>query len=193
MNAETATSETENSSETETVEIPRDELDRIQTELSECRAENERTNRELAAERARTSELEEKVERLEAGTRADDSDDSSDESGSLTPLSRIMRLGESSVVENVTARVRRAKAIAEHFDQWSKKTPNGLVITDGLRNLLSTATGERLEWSQVNRACDALQEFTKGTIVRKKTRRKGWILVAKPDDHRLRPLLSAGG
>ena len=41
---------------------------------------------------------------------------------------------------DVTVSVKRAKAIAAHFGQWTSRTPNGLVIKDNLKNLLETAT-----------------------------------------------------
>ena len=81
---------------------------------------------------------------------------------------------------DVTASVRRAKAIAAHFSQWASKTPKGLVIKDNLKTLLQTATGEKLAWKQVYRACRALEKFTKGTIRFEKHRRHGWMLIAKP-------------
>ena len=81
---------------------------------------------------------------------------------------------------DVTASVRRAKAIAEHFRQWAQKTPNGLVIKEGLKTLVETATGERLFWKQIERVGHALEKFTKGAVQFKKTRRHGWTLIAEP-------------
>jgi len=98
----------------------------------------------------------------------------------MTPMERLVRLGEESIMTNVTASVRRAKAIATHFGQWASRTPNGLVVKDNLKNLLETAVDERLAWKQVYRAARALEKFTKGAIRFEKHRRHGWMLVAEP-------------
>jgi hypothetical protein len=95
-------------------------------------------------------------------------------------MEQVIRAGEEGVMFDVTASVRRAKAIAQHFRQWAKKTPNGLVIKDGLKSLVETATDERLFWKQIERAGHALEKFTKGAIEFTKTRRHGWTLVAEP-------------
>lgn len=165
----------------------------LEAENERLNEENDRLGRELADERKRTAELEERVDAIEAESQqADESDDSSDESGSSTPMHQLIEAGEAGVLGHVTASVRRAKAIAEHFGQWAKRAPKGLVVGDDVKRLLETATGERLEWSQINRARRTLAEMSKGAIAAKK--RKGdWILVAQPDDHRYQSLSSRGG
>ena len=79
---------------------------------------------------------------------------------------------------DVTASVERATVLFENFREWSKKAPAGRVIRDNLRNLLSTATGERLAWRQVYRACEKLEEWSKGAIQFKQHDRHGWMLIA---------------
>ena len=93
----------------------------------------------------------------------------------------MLHLGEAGVMIDVTASVRRAKAIAAHFGQWAQKTPKGLVIKDNLKTLLQTATGEKLAWKQVYRAARALEKFTKGAIRFEKHRRHGWMVIAEPE------------
>lgn len=95
-------------------------------------------------------------------------------------MERLLQLGEGGVMADVTASVRRAKAIAQHFGQWASRTPNGLVIKDNLKDLLETAASERLAWKQVYRAARTLEKFTKGAIQFEKHRRHGWMLIAEP-------------
>jgi hypothetical protein len=142
------------------------------------------------------SEVEERIDDLEAraSSQPAESAESDEQDGSITPMERVLRAGEAGVLGHVTASVKRAKAIAEHFGQWAKKgSKNELVVRENLRTLLRTATGEDLAWKQVYRAGHALAKLSKGAIAFKKTRKYGWILVAQPDDHRLRSLLASGG
>lgn len=107
-------------------------------------------------------------------------------SDGLLPIERLSRLKErerdsdepESPFADTTPSVDRAVAIYDHFRKWADKAPSGRVIRSGLKNLLETATGENLYWSQVGRACRALSEYSKGEIEYKKTNRHGWILVA---------------
>lgn len=92
-------------------------------------------------------------------------------------MERLIELGVNAVTANVTASVRRVKAIFQHFRQWSSKAPSGYIVKDNLKRLLETATSESLAWKQVYRACRALERFTKGVVAFKKTRH-GWIVVA---------------
>jgi len=161
---------------------------------AELREEIDRLSRELASERARVTELENEVETLRSeSTSTDESDESTSRDDSMTPMERLMRFGEDSIVGRATESVERAMAIAENFPRWASKTPNGLVISDGLKNLVETATGERLFWKQIERACLALAKFTKGAIGFKNHSEKGWMLIAQPDDHKYRSLSAPGG
>ena len=170
---------------TDLVEVPRallerllDRVDDLEAELTQYRTENERDKATIR------QDVHEAIEKAESKEPPETADDASDENAAqdelMTPMERILRFGEEGVMINVTASVRRAKAIAEHFRQWAKKTPNGLVIKDGLKTLVETATGERLFWKQIERAGHALEKFTKGAIQFTKTRRHGWMLVAEP-------------
>lgn len=146
----------------------------LKDELSEYRAENER-------DKATIRQQVTKAEQATADAESDESEASGSSDEEMTPMERLLKLGDSSVMADVTAKVRRAKAIAKHYKQWSSKAPNGLIIKDNLKNLLQTATGERLAWNQVYRACRSLVEFTKGAVQFTKHQRFGWILVAEPD------------
>ena len=149
---------------------------RIDSEIAEYRSENER---DKAMIRKKVNEVKQKADSAEQAE-ASHTGESALSDDSMTPMERLIAIGEDSFVENVTASVRRAKAIAEYFGQWAKRTPNGLVIKEGLKNLVETATGENLFWKQIERAGHALEKFTKGAIQFKKTRRHGWTLVAEP-------------
>jgi hypothetical protein len=178
---------TDEGDESELVNVPRkllnrilDRVDDLEEELAEYRDENEHDKATIR------QDVNEAIEKANEATEREptesaESDDTGDESESITPMERIIRAGESSVVADITASVRRAKAIGEHFGSWASRAPNGLVIKDNLKNLIETATGERLAWRQVYRACRALEEFTKGAIQFKKHRRHGWMLIAQPE------------
>jgi phosphosulfolactate synthase (CoM biosynthesis protein A) len=168
---------------TDTIEVPQavlerllDRVDDLEAELSQYRSENERDKATIR------QDVHEAIEKAEEGEETDDaqSDESGAQDDSMTPMEQVIRAGAEGVMFDVTASVRRAKAIAEHFCQWAQKTPNGLVIKDGLKTLVETATDERLFWKQIERAGHALEKFTKGAIQFRKTRRHGWTLVAEP-------------
>ena len=171
-------------SETSLVEVPRallerllDRVDDLEAELTQYRTENER---DKATIRQDVHEAIEKAESGEATADAAESDERGASNDSMTPMERLLQLGEQDVMADVTASVKRAKTIAQHFSGWASKTPNGLVVKSNLKTLLETATGERLAWKQVHRAGHALEKFTKGAIQFKKHRRHGWMLVAEP-------------
>ena len=180
----------------ESVNVPRalleqllDRVDDLEERLSEYEAENEHDKATIRQDvNTAIEKANEATEREPAQT-----DESVPRDDSMLPMQRLIEAGEAGVLGHVTERVDRAKAIAENFAQWSKKTPNGLVIKDGLRDLLNAVTGERLAWSQVNRSCEALEEFTNGAIRFKRTRRHGNILIADSSDPALRSLLSSAG
>ena len=166
------------------VEVPRallnrllDRIDDLEVELAQYRTENER---DKATIRQDVHEAIEKAESSEGETQTDEADEDSSGTDVVTPMERLLRLGEAGVMADVTASVRRAKSIAEHFGQWSSRTPSGVVVKDNLKTLLQTATDERLAWKQVYRACRALEKFTKGAIRFEKHRRHGWMLIAEP-------------
>ena len=167
----------------------RERVEALEAENERKDDEIERLSRDLASERARVTELEDKLEAVESEPNESAESDESDESEPKgTPMHQLIEAGEAGVLGSVTPTIRRAKTIAEHFGQWAQKTPNGLVISDDLKRLVETATGERLFWKQIERACIKLAEATKGAIAFKKHDRKGWMLVAQPEDHRYRSL-----
>ena len=161
--------------------------ERLNDENDSLREHNRRITKELAGAQKRISALE------EGSDDSAENDDTGDDRAAWTPMTYILNNESDAVVNDLTPSDRRAKTIAEHFAQWSTKAPNGMVIRDGLKELLSTATGERLEWSQVVRACEHLAELTKGAIALKRTSKHGNVVIAQTDDHRLRPLLASGG
>ena len=183
-------------SESETVGVPKallerllDRVDDLEDELSEYREHNEQ---DKATIRQDVHEAIEKADTA-AEREAAESDDSRASDDSMTPMERLMRFGEDSIVGRATESVERAMAIAENFSRWASKTPKGLVISDGLKNLVETATGERLFWKQIERACLALAKFSKGAIAFKNHSEKGWMLIAQPDDHKYQSLSAPGG
>ena len=161
------------------------ENERLDDENESLREHNRRITRQLADAQSRISALEDERDNSENDNR-DDSGGENEPKG--TPMQQLINAGEAGVLGSVTPTIRRAKTIAEHFGQWATKTPNGLVISDDLKRLVETATGENLFWKQIERACIKLAEATKGAIAFKKHDRKGWMLIAQPEDHRYRSL-----
>jgi hypothetical protein len=152
------------------------ELERKYEELLD-RVERVELSRDAA--HRRIDELEDEIEDEKGGVQADETTTQDDD---LLPIERIARLKESddqdeSPFADTTPSVDRAVTIFEHFREWSKKAPSGRVIRDNLRNLLNTATGERLAWKQVYRACRKLEEWSKGAIEFVQHDRHGWLLV----------------
>ncbi|EMA56443.1 hypothetical protein, partial [Halococcus thailandensis] len=96
-------------------------------------------------------DLEEQLADLEAQPAPQDErtdGDSTPDRPALTPIERVAKLETEEVSINVTPSIERAVVIFEHWREWSKKTPNGRVLKDGLKELLCTATDERLAWRQ---------------------------------------------
>jgi predicted RNase H-like nuclease (RuvC/YqgF family) len=175
----------------ERIEAVEAQNEQLHDEKDDLREHNRRITKDLAGAQSRITELEEVIE--EQPSQPTESDESTSRDESMTPMERLMRFGEDSIVGRATESVERAMAIAENFSRWASKTPKGLVISDGLKNLVETATGERLFWKQIERACLALAKFTKGAIGFKNHPEKGWMLIAQPDDHKYQSLSAPGG
>ena len=156
----------------ETVTVPKallekllDRVDDLEEQLKEYQDHNERDKAQI---RQQVTEAVDS-ERSESETES--------EQNEMLPMERLIQIGENAVTANVTASVERAKAMAEHFSQWSSKAPTGYVVKENLKSLLQTATGERLHWRQVYRAAEALEKFTQGAIRFEKHQRHGWMLI----------------
>jgi hypothetical protein len=177
---------------TETVDVPKallerllDRVDDLEAELKSYRATNEHDKATIR------QDVNEAIEQASSEPAHETSTEP--ENDSPTPMEQIIQAGEESVAATVTASVRRAKQLAMHFGRWSTRTPNGLVIKNGLKDLLETATGERLRWVQIYRACEVLEKFTKGAIRFETHSRHGKMLIADRDNADLRSLLAVGG
>jgi hypothetical protein len=105
----------------------------------------------------------------------------------LLPIERLLR-GEDDdwYVNSATESVERAKELYRHFQEWSSNTQKGRVIKTGggkrgtatLQTLLNTVLDEpEISWKQVYRACQKLEEWTKGAIQYIDHRRHGKMLV----------------
>ena len=142
-------------------------IDELEEELSQYREVNEKDKAEIRQDVH--------AERPDPGSEPQAEDDET-----MLPIEQLAEYGDDSdlaQVGGVTESVERAVEIFEHFGDWSKKAPTGRVVRSNLKDLLSTALGERIAWRQVYRACEKLEEWSKGTIQFKKTRRHGWILL----------------
>ena len=158
----------------ETVDQLRAVIAKLHDRVESLEEENDRLSRELAIERGRISEIEDSTDVDSASEPQVKGEET------MLPIEQLSEYGEDSDIARVggvTESVERAVEIFEHFNEWSKKAPSGRVIRSNLRNLLSTALNERIAWRQVYRACEKLEEWSKGAIQFRKTRRHGWILV----------------
>ena len=158
----------------ETVDQLRAVIAKLHDRVESLEGENDRLSRELAIERGRISEIEDSTDVDSASEPQVKGEET------MLPIEQLSEYGEDSDIARVggvTESVERAVEIFGHFREWSKKAPSGRVIRSNLRNLLSTALGERIAWRQVYRACEKLEEWSKGAIQFRKTRRHGWILV----------------
>lgn len=139
----------------------------------------ERVELSRDAAHRRIDELEDRIEDEKGGVQDDETTIQDDD---MLPIERLARMEDDEdkrdgVMADVTASVERATVLFDHFREWSQKAPAGRVIRDNLRNLLSTATGERLAWRQVYRACEKLEEWSKGAIEFVQHDRHGWMLI----------------
>jgi len=139
----------------------------------------ERVELSRDAAHRRIDELEEEIEDEKGGVQTDETTTRDDD---LLPIERLMRLRDEdddhpALPSNGRESFDRATTIFENFKSWSKRTPKGRTVTDGLKKLLETATGERLAWRQVYRAMDKVEEWTNGVITHEQTSRHGHVLV----------------
>lgn len=89
----------------------------------------------------------------------------------LTKLGRLMHMGAEAVTENPTEKVRRARVIANYFDEWCEtRKRNGVVERrlaskrDDVKTLLEAERHESLAWKQVHRAMKVVAEWSEGNI-----------------------------
>ena len=96
----------------------------------------------------------------------------------LTPIERLSKIEdiEDTAIE-VTPSIERAVTIFDHWEDWSQRTPKGNVLKEGLKTLLRTATGDKVNWRQSYRAAEALEELSKGRIQFLKHKRHGKMLL----------------
>ena len=145
-------------------------IEELQSELAEYREVNERDKAQI---------------RQDVHTQSGEGHDSESKpqgegNETMLPIERLAEYGNDSdlaKVGGVTESVSRAVEIYNHFEEWSSKAPVGRTIRSNLRTLLNTATGEKLAWRQVYRACEKLEEWSKGAIRMKRTKKHGWILI----------------
>ena len=95
-------------------------------DTDELRREIERLSRELASERARTTELENKVEALESDRDASDESDDTDDGRS--PLAKLIDVPIERAKEQLTANQVRARTVGQRAIELGKKTQAGIVV-----------------------------------------------------------------
>ena len=168
-----------------TVEELKNELDSVKAELQSVKQEFHNYRNAVSKKfSGHEEELTELEARFEEETPTPDEPETGSQDSELLPIERIARLKESSgepesnPFADTTPSVDRAVAIYQHFREWSSKAKAGRVIRDNLKKLLNTATGESLAWKQVYRACEKLEEYSKGNIEFIQHDRHGWMLVS---------------
>jgi predicted nucleic acid-binding Zn-ribbon protein len=146
--------------------------EQLEARVEESEAEHDALQGEI--ERAEASrghiiedivDVEEQLNDVETDAGATDGDTTGiAQRAEMTPIERLSRMDAEDTGIDVTPSIERAVSIFDHWREWSKKTPKGRVLKDRLKNLLRTATGEKLAWRQVYRAAEALEELSKGRI-----------------------------
>jgi len=146
-------------------------------ELEEYRAENER---EKALKRKENSQND------SSKASAEGSNDSEGAERSLMAV--LIEDGPDALPVHVDRSTERAAVLAKYLKSWASKAPNGLVIKENIRTLLSTAIDQDLQWIQAQRACNKLEAYSDGAIEYKDHPRFGKILVADPSHRLIRSL-----
>lgn len=83
----------------------------------------------------------------------------------LTKLGRLLRHGPEAVSDRPTERMRRAKELVENWNRWGFVTPDGTERrlasnSHDLKTRLEDARGEKLEWTQVYRAMQLVDDWS---------------------------------
>ena len=152
-----------------------------EAERDELRSEVERAEASRGHIIEDIVDVEEQLDDVEAGsggaTGGDDAAETTQQDTEMTPIERLSRMDAEDTGIDVTPSIERAVSIFDHWQEWSQKTPKGRVLKDGLKNLVRTATGEKLAWRQVYRAAEALEELSKGRIEFIHHNRHGKMLI----------------
>lgn len=92
-----------------------------------------------------------------------------EEADGYTRLGRLMRVGPEAVVENPTAKMYRAKVIADKFDRWAQKSKKHGIVErrlassrDDVKTRIEDERDENLAWRQVYRAMELVAEWSDG-------------------------------
>lgn len=154
----------------------KDELESVKSEFHSYR---EAVSKKFSGHEDELDDLEARFEDAKGGVEADETGSSDDR----LPIERMIEFREQdknhpALPSNGRESFDRAIHLFEHFGKWSNKTPKGRVITDGIRKLLETVSGESLAWRQVYRAMDKVEEWTNGMITHERTNRHGHVLVS---------------
>ena len=151
-----------------------DEHNELQSELERAEASRGHIIEDIV-------DVEGQLNDIEAGsggaTGGDDATETTQQGTEMTPIERLSRMDAEDIGIDVTPSIERAVSIFDHWQEWSQKTPKGRVLKDGLKNLLRTATGEKLAWRQVYRAAEALEELSKSRIEFIHHNRHGKMLI----------------
>jgi predicted nucleic acid-binding Zn-ribbon protein len=156
-------------------------VEEAETEHDELRSEIERAEASRGHIIEDIVDVEKQIDDVEAGSAGskggDDATETTMQQSDMTPIERISKMDAEDTGIDMTPSIERAVSIFEHWREWSEKTPKGRVLKDGLKNLLRTATGEKLAWRQVYRAAEALEELSKGRIEFVHHNRHGKMLI----------------
>jgi hypothetical protein len=156
-------------------------VEEAETDRDELRSEIERAEASRGHIIEDIVDVEQQLDDVEAGAGGSEggSDDAKTtmQQSDMTPIERISKMDAEDTGIDMTPSIERAVSMFDHWREWSKKTPKGRVLKDGLKNLLRTATGEKLAWRQVYRAAEALEELSKGRIEFIHHNRHGKMLI----------------
>jgi predicted nuclease with TOPRIM domain len=125
-----------------------DEVEALRERVAELEAEKERQDALITGALERIRELE---ERLEA-----------DESAPKTELDVALEAPPDVVTDQYNIAEQRALIVAEHLRDIGG--PNGAKVDQKLVRIVEREREESLAWSQIYRACEALESMTRGEI-----------------------------
>jgi hypothetical protein len=125
-----------------------DEVEALRDRVAELEAEKERQDALITGALERIRELE---ERLEA-----------DESSPKTELEVALEAPPDVVTDRYNIAEQRALVVAEHLRDIGG--PHGAKVDQNLVRIVEHEREESLAWSQIYRACEALESMTRGGI-----------------------------
>jgi DNA repair exonuclease SbcCD ATPase subunit len=140
-----------------------DRLDELEGQLDE---HQEHSARDRAETKQRVTAVEETLESasVEANP-TPQAEETTIQPDDLTPVEQLSRADDISDVTDSPS-VERAVTIFKNLPDWGRRSPRGYVLrpADNPVSLLESACDESLCWRQWYRACETLEELSRGSV-----------------------------